>query len=322
MLSALLPGVRELRTPLITGFLWALCFWFPFGSKITESGSTNKFVSQFRLDVVPSPIWFAVGGVATYLLGSLLVCHTSPFSLVSNRIRPRLRPVVVRLDLDQQPSLRRYKRIWKFWQHFGYRWRPLYLFRNWTEERPARSIIDGWIGDKFYSFVDDGKVPVMRGAGREDTEIPGFEAFYTVESVLKTHHGQDEILETFLYFFSRDIKDEQSSIETRIQMQFPEVYIEIDRLKVEGELRLSIFWPLTILALLLAWFWVPLALAILVVPPILLRDGYRRVRQASDKTWNIVIATDIGSPVLDDLRDAIGQDPGDFAKREYPNDAF
>lgn len=161
----------------------------------------------------------------------------------------------------------------------------------------------------------------MRGVGRGCTGPSGFEAFYRTESVRAKEEEfgpREEPFEMFIHFFLRDIKEEQPAVETRIQMRYPEVYAEIDRLKVEGELRLSIFWPLALLSVLLTWAWTPLAIMLIAVPPALLIDGYRRVQQATDKTWSVLTAGEVTSPILDALNDAKAHDIADYAEREGP----
>jgi hypothetical protein len=43
--SALLPGVREFRTPLVTGALWVACAWILLGAKVADSKSMLAFAS-------------------------------------------------------------------------------------------------------------------------------------------------------------------------------------------------------------------------------------------------------------------------------------
>lgn len=54
MLSALLPGVREFRTPMVTGLLWAACLWLLVGVPVAESRATVDFVAGFDLDRLPT----------------------------------------------------------------------------------------------------------------------------------------------------------------------------------------------------------------------------------------------------------------------------
>lgn len=322
MLSALLPGVRELRTPFITGVLWAACTWLLLGSQITESAYTKDFIDKYQLSALPTPIWIGVGSVCAYLVGSLLVIRTSPFTLVQHRIRRWLEPVVGRLSLDRKPARRRYRwiwQLWQLWQRFQHRW-PISWLKSWAEEHSHDEAVDHWLRSQFRDHLEVGRVPVMRGVNRGCTGPPGFEAFYSIDSVratldLEREEGYDPF-DSFIFYFIRDIKDEQPAIEARIQMRFPEVYAEIDRLKVEGELRLSIFWPMTVLILLLAFMWSPDVLPLLLVPPLLLAQGFSRLRDAADKTWSVFTTGDVTSPLLDTMAAATERSLRDFTMRD------
>jgi hypothetical protein len=145
----------------------------------------------------------------------------------------------------------------------------------------------------------------------------GFEGFYAPDT-LNAHPAFNEGYELRSHLadsFVREVKQEQAAVEVRIQMRFPEVYAEIDRLKVESELRLSIFWPLTLLSLLLAWAWSPFALLLTAFPPFLLRDGFRRAQEASDKTWSALVAGEVTTPILDAMASASDEPCRDFAAR-------
>ncbi len=73
MLTALLPGVRELRTPLATGLLWAAALWLLFGERVANSPSTQEFMARLEHLGLGSSTWLGVAVFAAYLVGSLLV---------------------------------------------------------------------------------------------------------------------------------------------------------------------------------------------------------------------------------------------------------
>jgi hypothetical protein len=139
----------------------------------------------------------------------------------------------------------------------------------------------------------------------------GFHAFCHPASVREYEKsiGSEGLDETLANLYINEVKREQPAIETRIQMHYPEVYAEIDRLEVESELRLSVFWPLFLLTLLLAFYWSPIALCVAVVPPFLLKDGFDRKWQASDKVWSVLMAGEVKSPVLDTIESSRDQAP-------------
>lgn len=164
-------------------------------------------------------------------------------------------------------------------------------------------------------MVADGRVPVMRSFRAGGCDAPsGFEAFYSAESV-RANPEIEEIWFTLSDEFVTQVKQEQPAVEVRIQMRFPEVYAEIDRLKVEAELRMSIFWPLSLLCLLTAVAWSPFTLLGLIVPPLLLRDGFKRSHEASEKTWSALVAGEVATPTLDTMASVKDVECRDFGAR-------
>lgn len=93
--------------------------------------------------------------------------------------------------------------------------------------------------------------------------------------------------------------DERAALEVRIQMGYPAVFMDIDRLKAEAELRFSIFWPLLGLIALLGIHWSPWTLILLPLPVMLSAAGRMRRREAEEKTWAPVVAGQVSTPYLD-----------------------
>jgi hypothetical protein len=189
--------------------------------------------------------------------------------------------------------------------------------RAWVEYGERAQPVDSWLHNEFQSLSSDGRVPVMRSFGGGCMAPKGFQAFYSAESIDEYAKSEDDgsMRNSLAHVFVYEVKAEEAAVEVRIQMRFPEVYAEIDRLKVEAELRLSIFWPLIILGIVLAWAWSPWALLLLSVPPFLLRDGFQRMNQASDKTWGALMAREVTSPILDAMERAKDQQCRDFQNR-------
>lgn len=310
----------------MTGALWAACLWLAFGSKLAASTATSEFVDRYRLGELPSGAWFAAGGLLVYLLGSLLVVRTSPIARLASRVKHKVTPIIERLEEDRVPAARRHKMVWKAWNaNDGWlknrRW--AFAIRRWCSyDGQSWTPFDEWLSNEYRSLAVSGRVPVMRNYEGGCDALHGFDAFYATETVdnyfdsLDAEHGDDwdrrgQLAESFRWA----VKNEQPAVEVRIQMRFPEVYAEIDRLKVEAELRMSIFWPLMLLSLLAAWAWSPFALALAVFPPFMLRDGFRRAKEASEKTWGTVVAGEVTTPILDAMRSAQQDECRDFAAR-------
>ena len=322
MLSALLPGVREFRTPLVTGLLWAACAWLLFGSAVVGSASTKDFVAGLGVGKMPASTWIGASALLTYLVGSLLIVRTSPFGSWGERVLEWLRSKVDRLDVPTLPVHMRYRPIWRLWQTS-----PNLLtrtIRGWIQGDGMPPEIDGWLRNEFQSEMEKGRAPVMRSFLGGCMTPVGFEGFCASDSISgegrtpSMYEGHDTV-DMLAHAFVAEVVRERSAVETRIQMRHPELYAEIDRLNVEGEFRLSIFWPLTLLILLLGWSWSPLALVLLALPPLLARDGHRRIAESADKTWGALMAKEVTSPTLDAMEAARASKTAafDFSER-YP----
>lgn len=319
VLSALLPGIREFRNPLVTGVLWASSIWLLFGEAIITHEASQRFAERFdELDLPPS-IWLSVAAFAAYLLGSLLVVRSSPFSwFLSRRFVQTFRLKIDTLNEGKRARRRSLRPVMWFWRRhvIGGRFSRLQSLGAGSGEtyRP----VNGWLHNEFQSLWADGWVPVTRSFDGGCTAPTGFEAFYDPKTINNHPAFGDRRDELRLYLadcFVREVQGEREAVEVRIQMRFPEVYAEIDRLKVEAEFRLSIFWPLVLMVLVLGVQWSAWVVLLLVMPPWLARDGFQRRRQADDKTWGALMAREVTSPIFDAMATAKQQECRNFAAR-------
>lgn len=79
MLGSLLPGVREVRTPLTVGYLWLLIAWLAFADRFpterpdTDTDAVGLTVRLFALgDIVGPAIALAALSFIAYIAGALL----------------------------------------------------------------------------------------------------------------------------------------------------------------------------------------------------------------------------------------------------------
>lgn len=311
-----MPGVREFRTPLIAGLLWFAVGWLWLGHRVEASSSWARFANEFGLKSVPSSIWVGVALVSAYLVGSLATVKNSPFGWVLPRTRSTLSEVLAAREAGEE-DLGRFPRRHRVAAFLVDSFRPRWLLNRFgasstTGFSTAERDIDQWVQTKFDAYVDAGRVPVMRSywIGNPRGGFDGFAASHDVRQAdeAQTSLTDDSIpvvwSQELAQAFVREVKSQRPAVETRIQMRFPEVYAEIDRLKVEGELRKSIFWPLVALALSVAYFWSSWVLLFLLVPPLLLADGLRRSDDASSRTWATVVAGEVSAPLIDEVEAA------------------
>jgi hypothetical protein len=73
VLSALLPGVRQVRGPLVAGYLWMLAIYLAFGNVLPSKHTSDLVARLDRLADVVGPTGTALAASLTaYLIGSLL----------------------------------------------------------------------------------------------------------------------------------------------------------------------------------------------------------------------------------------------------------
>lgn len=317
MISSILPGVREMRTPLLTGLLWAASLWLVFGARAANSARSREFFADYWPEFLPTSLGIAAIAAGLYFVGSLLVVQRSPIAWITERWQPWLWRTVERLNEYREPS-RKWKLVaWRFWQKNHSSWLLAWIkvaARHESGRRPAA--IDSWTYNKFGNLHLEGRVPIMRSFDEGCDPLHGFRTFCSTESVDSVNERElnGELLarpmlaQNFVY----EIRREQRDVEVRIQMRFPEMYAEIDRLKVEAELRLSIFWPLIVLIAVLGFSLSPWSLIALPIPFLLLRSGFDRIDEAETRTWAPLIAGEVTSPILDDMA----------AAKERPTDDF
>jgi hypothetical protein len=291
------------------------------GSRIADLRATKDFTSTYRLDELPSTALLAAGALSVYLVGSLLVVRQSPFSWIERRYGWHIQRYAERLEEERMPSKFRHKIVWRAWRAVR-GWRRMGWAHNLLHRASSRGqrweAVDSWLRNEFDVMSAKGRVPVMRSFNGGCHAPTGFDAFCETASVHEypSEPMSPHPISRLADLFVSEIKGEKSAIEVRIQMRFPEVYAEIDRLKVEAELRMSIFWPLMLIVALLAWVWSPWALVALPLPPLMLREAFKRRSEASEKTWSALIAREVTSPILDSMAEAQNGELRDFA-REY-----
>jgi hypothetical protein len=81
MLVSLLPGLRDLRTPLATGYLYFLLAWAALGRDRVLPEAPNRFLARlFDLStILGTSVTIASLSFAAYLLGSILVIREVPW---------------------------------------------------------------------------------------------------------------------------------------------------------------------------------------------------------------------------------------------------
>lgn len=305
MLSTILPGVREIRTPLVTGCLWFAVAWLALAPALRASEATDRLLDRTRLLDLPQPLLNAGGLIVAYLVGSLLTVRPSQSGRVRGYVEMRIRHIVFGLD-NAEP---RNKLLKKALQRIA----SSRFLRRFTPEsdtyipRPdGYDTLVEWLQNEFESYIQKGFVPVTRTAVLGGPYGSGLHGIFSSSSLTadgyRTTMGLTDPSQTLLDLFVREVAGERTGAETRIQMRHPELYAEIDRLRAEAELRLSLFWPVVTLGVVLSWNWTPWALLLLPAALLMVKQGKESLRRSSDKTWAAVVAGEVSTPVLDQMK--------------------
>jgi hypothetical protein len=111
MLSSVLPGVRDVRTPLVTGYAWLIALWLLFAdwNPAQRAGAQLRSVfSPLTTSLGSGPI-LALVTVVAYLFGGLLVGdpNRTPFLPSLNRVLAHPLELLRNLDANSRSDLRK-----------------------------------------------------------------------------------------------------------------------------------------------------------------------------------------------------------------------
>jgi hypothetical protein len=261
--SALIPGIREIRGPLVAGYLWMLIVWLALGEQLPDSASDPIFERLWQVgDILGRLGLAAVASVVAYLLGSMIHSVTSAL-LTRARGRGLLwvhEPYGIPDGYEVGKSDRwiPVETLMKSETHGAKKYFSLPFFdvdvagpllrleqMELSEVREkvnnaARHALDVTEGNAHYKLLSlRGRVPVV-GIPRSDVDlaeltIPQFSPF-------------------------EDIWENRSLLETRLREEVPATASTIERLDAEAEFREAIALPLVILVLVVtlgvSWLWV------------------------------------------------------------------
>ncbi len=98
MLASLLPGLRDVRTPLTVGYLWLLVAWSIWGDRFPERSADGPIARLYRLsDLLGNTAALASISFAAYLVGAIMtVPLEGVFGETLQRARQRIRFAVAR----------------------------------------------------------------------------------------------------------------------------------------------------------------------------------------------------------------------------------
>lgn len=290
MLSQVLPGFRDFRTPLVTGYLWLFCGWLMLGMPIPDKGETTGIIGMLNwlMGYTSGATLLVVLSFVAYIIGLLLT--------VDAKIATRL---VSSYGFTLERSLNDEGRPrWKRLPH-----RDNVTYRRSLANESGSTLLKLLWGA--FSRVENKNVSWKDLRGEYQLPIIPEEQY---ERLLHELEGDERELNKRLRkdtlrelspALSREMDDEIPVLATKLQEQNKDLFGAYDRDRSEAEFRFSVALPIAFLSvqvLARGFFEDSLVLIIgsglgLIASYVLLRKGWRKVL---DSTSVVVTALEIG----------------------------
>ncbi len=254
MLTSILPGAREIRTPLACGYVWLVAAWLVFADHLPRTQPSVGIVASFWYlgGLVGKTAVLAAVTFAAYLIGAVL--EVDPTQLWGPRGIPSVPPALV-----------------------AYRPAHVSIESMLEKDQPQSNRTD--------AASDNVEADVLNEEGRETNPTGD-----TAEGAADTEIEAQRV-ERFVESFREDVSrsfEAMQAFATALQARNTELFGRYDRLETEASLRLNIAAPLVILLELLIWrspllLWIklPLSLVPVVLAATLLRQSLLRVKAAN-----------------------------------------
>jgi hypothetical protein len=321
MLMHLLPGLRELRAPLVSGYLWLITAWLLLGhldwlpSERPEGGGEVARLWDLGGILGKTVVLAAISFIA-YLIGSFL--EIGPDGKMSQIVRPFVladrRPRYWRVGEEAVIAARAVLRR----MGYEYEYRTGYYVSQSISAEARRDLFDllsrrkvvpneadfrSRAIDSVQKAVDSGQKPtgsevtatvavtrLVRGSIRRttypwDVEPPDIFEPTAMKRIADSHIPHDMALDTV----TQQIVDEMQQLASRLLVKNQDLYSKYDRQMAEASVRMNISIPLAVLLLLVIWLsnippWsqVLLTTISLTFGLLLLRQGFLRAMSARD----------------------------------------
>jgi hypothetical protein len=290
LFNSLIPGVREVRAPLIAGYLWFLCGWLLFEPHAPSPDDNRIYERIAEVADAVGPLGHALAvSIAAYLLGSLI---QASFSYAWNRMTRDMGPL--RLDEEQQELFEELAReddprgvetILQIANPF----QDASIKRPFMKDLSAAvwEIADRELMDSFRGLQLATKA-IRKREGEKATCFFGMHGRTPVMLLTTQREGALSQAEYVVPHFlpARDLLGQIHLLETRLLEMAESTGAQVERLGAEADFRLTIAPPLLALILILifgvSWLW----LLALVVPAALVMQGIdlsqKRSEQAID----------------------------------------
>lgn len=308
-LSSVLPGVREVRAPLVAGYLWILFGWLLIDPATPDGRAEDPYNQLGKLGEAIGPVGKAVAvSVGAYLLGSLLISLTQRAIHIAQarRFQFQYQPQELSVhNLGENSTLQGVALLAGIGPGQG----SLPGWRGYTAgavpnpalDRAILALADRELGDERRVLegefdrarkIHKGDPPVQL-LERGGAELVGFEVGLNSEVVA----FREFVIPRFLAV--RDLLLEIPILRTRLIEVTKTVGAEVERIYYEAEFRFAVAPPLVALIILFGTTS-PIWLAGLVVPLALVFQGIE-LQQESDRQLLDALRARAGTPDLEQI---------------------
>lgn len=276
-ITQLLPGVRDIRGPLIAGYMWLLAGWLLFANSLPDRHEHPAYEHLFEVGDVLGPAGIAViTSVAAYLVGSLLQTVPRWLAATGELLKSLLRRFYIisgaspvkSLSLDEAEELLDDPRIYSPVEH---RWFD-------ADRRTSRALADlvpGRLescretlrtslqqageavrtGATNAGLPEDDLADVAAGVGGIGNPEQGrWLAGQWIAHVgsRESREGIQGGIDLPTFLAARDLFGERSAIQTRLMETTEHAGSEVERLYAESEFRFTVALPLAVVSIVLA----------------------------------------------------------------------
>lgn len=272
MLAALLPGLREFRTPLAVGYAWLITLWLAVGYRAPRSDAARGFLADvYRLAHAAGPVAVGVAvSVGAYLLG---VIATRLGLDITYTLGDLLRRTPVG---PATPGARRVNRLAN-------------ALTLTVVTRLAERIVDD---DAFRASMVD-HVSHDDDASRGVYESQLLRNYWARDAHIRNNLAVDEM--------AGELGTELWDIAARLRGAGDIAALEYDRLVSEADFRIAMFGPLAALCLVAAIRWNPLCLVVVLPLITLIYAGVAARSEAEEELAQALASGRITDPAVDRL---------------------
>jgi hypothetical protein len=307
VLASLLPGLRDLRTPLATGYLWLVALWLLLHDWIPDSvdHAQGPIKSLYQLgSFVGDAATLAALSFVGYLLGSMLRFQPPP------NFDGGLIAIAIPRSVGGKASSRSVRLRFRILD-VG---RAVLSFRPISMYQQLKTFVSTRLRETAsgLNFDDHMDVVVRSVRGKPIWEDEG--GIYGPRP--KTSQGEEE--QILVPAYVQAVVEDLPAVGIQLQAKNRDFWDTYDRQLAEAHFRFGIVPPLILIIFLLAWdsgHW--LWLFLLAAPVYLFVLGYRHMVEAASTLVQAVVLKMVEPPVLERLREVVAKKQEEEAKGRF-----